>query len=446
MMPFVRSLFSAIAVAALVLSQVFAQGGRQQLGTTDIEKKIDWGVQFYDAISGTKKVDAKSLASICDLTSKFYVYRMTWDITETKKGGLDGAIEEFNKQVERAINTPIGNKNADNSAFQALWAKDLTARFRELTDLPLLDNARAILHGVQMFPALGKLKHEDTGVYFLELMKADDKKRPGQDAIRLWALRGLREMFPVQAWGEPQGSFVFSGKVENKRKTDDLDRIKTISDYIARPVPAPADPETTAAYIYLRRDAIETLAAAGWPAVNANKKYQTVEGPIATTLLKVLVPGNLTPESTLAERNEAALGLCRIKYVDTYDAKPTLYFIGKTLVEMAKVYEEDFTNKDKSRQPFAWKIQGERWRQALDAMSTSDSPFTRDTELKKAFDEFKRLALSEIIKSGMLVHGKIGNLLSVEQELNKRMPAPGDLKLFKGIEGPTVKWSGPAGA
>ena len=39
-----------------------------------------------------------------------------------------------------------------------------------------------------------------------------------------------------------------------------------------------------------------------------------MEGPIAVTLLKVLVPGNLDPAPNLAERNEAALGLCQMNY------------------------------------------------------------------------------------------------------------------------------------
>ena len=62
----------------------------------------------------------------------------------------------------------------------------LVSRFRELTDLPLPDNAWAILHGAQMFKGLAKMQQEVAGAYLQGLI--DDP------ALRPQAEKALGEM------------------------------------------------------------------------------------------------------------------------------------------------------------------------------------------------------------------------------------------------------------
>ena len=124
--------------------------------------------------------------------------------------------------------------------------------------------------------------------------------------------------------------------------------MQALTDFIFRPAPKTAKPEELEAYRFLRREAIESLGLAGAPAVAAVKfqvqKIDTVEGPIAPILLRVLMPGGLTPEASLAERNEAALALCSLKPLDKYDPAPTYYFINQTLFDLCRDYSEDFSN------------------------------------------------------------------------------------------------------
>jgi hypothetical protein len=133
-----------------------------------------------------------------------------------------------------------------------------------------------------------------------------------------------------------------------------------------------ANSEELEAYRFLRREAIETLGEARAPAVAAFvlKKQGEVEGPIAPVLLRVLIPGAMTPEPNLHERNEAALGLCNMKSFDLYEPEKTYYFINKTFFELAKDFSEDFTNiaaGDKRKMPttFPWKYTSKAWEAGL---------------------------------------------------------------------------------
>ena len=145
--------------------------GRQQLGNSaQVDKAwrdLKQG-KWYSEYTAKEKVDPAHV----DAAAKFFVYRMTWDVTDGLADGLNTAITDLAKEVTLVQN--VAREKIDNRDFQAAWAKALVKRFRELTDLPLLDNSRAILHGVQMFPTLAKLRHDDVGIYFVGLIDDQD--------------------------------------------------------------------------------------------------------------------------------------------------------------------------------------------------------------------------------------------------------------------------------
>jgi hypothetical protein len=154
-------------------------------GNSDAIEKAYKAIKFDFAqqANGTKPPVAADL----DLAAKHFVYRMTWDANLTAK-----AVKEFNDLIDTAIvgRAPIGAKNDE---FKAQFSKALVVRFRELTDLPLPDNARAIQQGAQMFKGLAKMQQEEAGVYLQELIDLN-ANRPGQDALRASARRALNEM------------------------------------------------------------------------------------------------------------------------------------------------------------------------------------------------------------------------------------------------------------
>jgi hypothetical protein len=448
---FARGLGLAVFFATSVVGVVLGQGGRQQLGNSEqIEnawKKVD-----YNFRSQLARGYKPPLAADLDLAARLYVYRMTWDESLTAK-----TVKEFNDLIDKEVNgPPLSGQKGDNTEFKKLWSKALVDRFRELTDLPLLDNARAILHGAQMFPGLAKMQQEVAAVYLQELI--DDKSsRPGQDAIRLYALRALGEMLPVTPWGEPDRAFAFKEKVNIEKKERDLARIDILTRFILRPAPTPPNPDTLEAYRYVRREAIEALAKGGWPAVNSYRENGAkVEGPIALTLMKVLVPGNLNPPPTLAEKNEAALGLCAIKATSTYDSKPMLPYVAATLIELNKTYAEDLPNIKAGQAHFAWKIEGARWRKALDALvEPIAGPFSKDAAGKKLADKLAGGVtaynsntgngddMANTVVARWIKHLDPVNTLKIEDYI-KSSPQSDEVILFKNIESPTLKRVQPA--
>jgi hypothetical protein len=439
----VRSIWLALGAAVVFVPVTHGQG-RQQLGNSDqIEKeykKISF--EFDQEAMGTKPPVAEHL----DIAAKYFVYRVTW------VGGANAkSVSDFVDLVDRRINGKGfgGPVKGANDEFKKLWSKALVGYFHQLTDLALIDNAKEIVHGCQMFPALARMKQEVVGVYLQELI--DEKgPKPGHDAIRLYALRALGELLPVTPWNEPQGAFDPTSKKNLARKAQELARIDVLTRFIHRPAPTPPDPDTIEAFRFVRREAIEALARGGSPAVNSSRDNANakMEGPIAVTLMEVLVPGNLNPPATLAERNEAALGLCSLKGTATYDGKATLPFIAMTLVDMNRMYAEDFPDlKEKpQRARFAWKIEGARWKKALEILADAkDGPFSKDEPTLK----LAQLLASEKMAGGMggmverwRMHQGEKNQLDVENFAKTNLPAIGPLKLFKGIASPPIQWQG----
>ena len=219
--------------------------------------------------------------------------------------------------------------------------------------------------------------------------------------------------------------------------------------FILRPEPTPPNPDTLEAYRYIRREAIETLAKGGWPAVNSYRENvgSKVEGPIALTLMKVLVPGNMKPTPTLAERNEAALGLCQLKGTATYEGKVTLPYIAETLIELNKTYAEDLPNIKEGKARFAWKIEGARWKKALEVLvDINNGPFSKDTAGKKLADKLAGSGADDMantVVTRWLKHLEPVNTLKIEDYI-KSLKQGEEVKLFRDIESPSLKRVEPA--
>jgi hypothetical protein len=259
-----RGLGLAVFLAASVVGVSLGQG---QLGNSDqIEKAWKGGKEFE--FREQARGNAKAVDADLDLAAKYFVYRMTWDDASMAK-----SVQKFNDFVDKEVNGTYGQRG-DNTLFKVKWTKMLVSRFNELTELPLLENARSILHGAQMFPGLAKMQQEEAAVYLQDIIEEHGKnaQRPGQDALRLYALRALGEILPVTAWNEPPGLFLKQKKENLQKKARDLARIKVLTDFIQRPAPTPPNPDTLAAYRFVRREAIEALAHGGWPAVNSYKE------------------------------------------------------------------------------------------------------------------------------------------------------------------------------
>ncbi len=372
---------SSFALFGIVVADwARAQAGAAQLGNSAaIEKdfKLAKG-RLQEIMSGPA---AKTYpADVLDTAAKYYVYRVTWPSV------LDAKAEPGRTEplmlVVKDFHDHVAKVKAADPALANAYSPVLLDRFRELTDLPVEGNARAIVHGMQMLPGLARLQHDKVSKYLVELL---DPKMGKHDIIKLGAIRALREFMPVDAWINDVDPSLLQDKFKLARKAGDLERIEALTNFILRPptyrplpekaTPAELDAHQTEldAYRYLRREALETLALAGAPAVAAFGKNQAVQGPIAPLLVRALMPGGLTPDTNLHEKNEAALGLCIMSVPNGYDPAPGYHFVGATLVDLAKDYSEDWANIKNKTLPsrFPWKITAKRWDSALKQLAAN---------------------------------------------------------------------------
>ena len=417
---------TAMVFLFVVGSVAFGQA-TQLGGPTDTKK-----VLLFNMLQGTEAVNRKTVGA----AAKYYAYRATWpaNVIEPEKVARD-----LDDVITQIMNSKNFNKarTREIDDFIKVFGEELVVAMKEVTDLPVIENSRSQISAGQMFVPLARLQTDAVDNYFSDLVKFQGNERKGHDVVRFWALRGMREMFPVKAWGEPVGIFELDKKSNIARKAADLARVKALSEFILRPAPTTTtSEEQLAAFHYLRRDAIETLSHAGYPAVNALKpgpaqKNAKVEGEIALVLMKVLVPGALNPDSTPLERAEAGIGLCQMKMVELYDPTPTYYFMGRSLIDLGRYAAENPKGTH-------GKVLSKRWELAIKELRAGA---TKESQARAA--EFERKSVS--VLAAIATGGDPKHLNELEIIVNKWAPPAAPIVLFdKRIEStPIVDWKGP---
>jgi hypothetical protein len=400
-------------VASALLAAPFALAEQlYNVETMELFRKLPQQQAFLDMLSGKS---APTNAKLLDLAAEFYVYRATWADLQNgavKRGAdtftMHDYIDEFDKQMSKVA----GSKN---QAFIDAFAPRLVKKFEDIVKLDFNNefDRRSILYGVQLFPALGRLPHESVGRFFYETM-TDSKKH---DVLKLWAIKGLYEQFPLVPiddgnWKEPK---------HEARRANDARRVDELVKFIFRPKPENLDER---AYVYLRREAIQTLANTRVPAVSLVKAIGKEEGPVAPTLIRILSrKHDMTPPPTFAEKLEAAIGLLDMRYnPQRYDPNPGLYAAGQFLLEMVGKYQEDQPNLKSPPTPGAlkkpaitpWKLQGARLERIVQESTRGSMdakfppPMNPATPLSKALIGAKDAPLLESIAKAMKNYDALG--------------------------------------
>lgn len=376
---------------------------------------------------------------VLDLAAQFYVYRITWPNATSDSATMATAVHEFRTQlVDQILHKEYVKRN---QKFQEMFAPMLVNRFRELTALEFQANAKVLLNGAQMLQPLGRIKHDEVGKYLAELL--DDPAK--HDAIKLFAAKGLHENFPIHVLVEED----FPDDKLKKRRDSEARRVEALERFILRPPPSDASQDELRAFVYIRREAIAAMAAAGAPAVSFIKREGEPKGVVVPVLLRVLLPAlrpdqeapandmRLKPLPSIAEKVEAAIGVLHAipeqKKIEGYQSQTAAYLFGRFVKEFGEAYNEDLPNlRQKDRKPpvIPWKIAAKRLEQAwVEAGGASKSPLPPD---------FKRIELPvrDILKQ-MSDYGTINERL-VELSPLLKAPEPKNRALFPTSKKPHV--------
>ncbi len=388
-----RRMILMLGLSLLVAQRGLGQG--QLSSKSELEGPYrEYKSRFVALITGAQKATDGD-KQVADIYAKWYVHRLTdvalrGDVQGYGKKAAD-LIREFDDQC---INSAMfsGNSKVDqNRAFVDQMGPALVRAIRPVFQDDLLagDNRMVQITAATMLPRMAKLKQPDIGAYLAELVK-DSKIH---DAIRLYALKGLKESMPVRYFDDVD----IGSKTYEKQRDRDVALIDALVGYVEGNYGGKASEVEPDVIRFLRREALESLGQAGLPAIAAMKRDGQPLAPIAPTMLKVLAKkGGLQPEPGIQEKIEAAIGLCGLRYVfpeakremDEYRADLAVYLIGQCIDEFAKKYGTEVAGLglkgEKHRIPsVAWKMQAKRLEVALDELLTN----TRPSQLQKFANE-----------------------------------------------------------
>jgi hypothetical protein len=320
-----------------------AQDG-QLSNETDLKKEMADranGQRRSELFKGTREPKGAADDKYMDLLARWYVHRVSLVQAKTSPNEMAKLHAELESELVtplRPSDRPPAEGGPGNKVFVQKLGKPLADRLRQVFALDLAEHRLSVVNAAIMLPEIAKLKQEDVGDLLVELLK--DKNR--HDAVKLYAAKAMREFFPAHMVN-------FLDKKEDKdfqlRFKRDSDRLDALVAFMDRKPSAPPDEAESDVIRYLRKEAVTSLGHVGVPALWSHKLPE-VKGPAAYHLLRVLVKGKdgYQPAPSLAERVEAALGLCKLqdtaKDVD-YDPSMAVYAIGLCFFDFASEYRAD---------------------------------------------------------------------------------------------------------
>src|ERR1043165_9890123 len=239
----------------------------------------------------------------------------------------------------------------------------------------LKKDREVIASAAVMLPSMAKIRHEKVGEYLVELIKEEKTSPP----VRYYAIKALKEQLPITV--QPANADANPKSDEGQKRQKEADYVDVLTKVIETKINVNGMvPEEVEAHRFVRRAALESLSAARSPAVHAGRLggKAVLHGPVAPTLLKVLVKGSLTPEPNLQDKIGAALGLCIMDYPNAEEYNPELapFLIGQTLAEFAAAYSDEWAVIDagKKTPSLPYKSVAERFKKNLAIMAKLPDP------------------------------------------------------------------------
>lgn len=307
------------------------------------QRKRDNGDFTATPLSGTEQTrlqqlrDGQALQNpkdqeVLDHAAKFYVFRLTEPKYQFPpsggsgpKPGMHEAVQEVFKHFPDFKKLSSDPTKADN---QQKYIKEFSNRLAAYV-LKILDSPAMIarVNGVILLSRLGESGQEELADPMCQII--EDKNQG--DAVKLYALRGLRNLF------DNARDDAFRGDAGEERLVRCL---KTLTNFLGRkPADGLTEPEREA-FEYVRREAVRALGASRVPVVE--KRRFKVSVP-SLDLVRVAAGVGLEPPPSLSERVEAAAGLARMrtKNANKYQPEVPAYYVGRVVVDFATQYDKD---------------------------------------------------------------------------------------------------------
>jgi hypothetical protein len=379
---------------------------------------------------------------VLELAAQYYVNRLTRaqyrqgtpdrDLNATKMAEL---VREANRLLPdyKARKELEPNQQVFVEEFSRKLIKQIEAVLKTPWPISRVNAAMILAH-------LGKVGSEESADAMVKIINDPQQL----DAVKLYALRGLKDLFALQQIAERPFQF--------KDKEREFKCIQALLKFLDRPAEqaAGAPPDEVEAlkdgYRWVRREAIMALAETRYPGLvdpRDPKKKVREDGQTAWKLLRICCADGVNPEPSPAERLEAAIAVCRLdpKLTPSYQVDYVIHAVGWVLRDYALRYNPDF--RDTKGKSFLWKYGALRFSSALHTLK-GNLANVRD---KKAVDYTSELiakydsGLGIIEKEQQFVDDVY--LKSLEDSLASRLPAA--TSVYQDVPASTVKQPTAAG-
>jgi hypothetical protein len=332
---------------------------------------------------------SKEYKPILEKAAQWFVYRVTWPQYQRKslpdatdRQTVHDIVSECNRQL--LDRSKLHSKEATREK-QLLFLQEYTREVIKAID-DVLKNPMAIarVNAARILAHLGKTGPEEVGDYMVKVLK--DKEQ--LDAVKLYALRGLKELF-IGVYSQPEPK---DRKFKSAIREAQL--VQAVVEFLHRepnfPKNTPAD--EIEGFRYVRREAVRALAALRSPLIVQKK---AVFAKPALELLRVMAKEGYTPESSISERIDAALGFLQMqgKGYPTYQPEHAGPVLGQFVIDFALAYDDDRKNKGPERRE-AWMVLAVRVQQGCENWKTE----CKDTAYAKGLTEQINLVLRAVEK------------------------------------------------
>lgn len=293
--------------------------------------------------------EAKENKEVLGKYGRYLAYRLTnskfhGQADADDKSTIVLTMTDLIREAQLALLLPRSDKKALNDN-QKEYAKELSKELVKCLRDVLAHNARPVVrvNAARMLSLVGEAGYEDVADSLVEII-ANPRE---SEATKLWAFRGLKELMEEISFKDP------------KREAR---VILTLGEYILRkPDPMPTAAEEIDALRYVRREAVRALGQSQNPML---PKTDKAEGRSTWVLLKVARKDGLTPDPSISEQVEAAIGACTLKAGKDVSLDLVANHVGHVAVEFVNQANRAKTGTGDAG--IAWKLYAARLYTALD--------------------------------------------------------------------------------
>jgi hypothetical protein len=376
-----RRPFAILLLFAVGAAGTIRLGAQDQLASQNELDSLFYkhNAQFAKLRSG-QQAPAASDRDVMDAMAKWLIYRFV--ATPPKSADDMGKLRHnFDLYLVGPAVQPEALKG--NKEFLRQVHPILIKRYRDLFDRDFADYRYPIVNAAPTLIQVAKLRDDAFGDYLVELLSDKANKH---DVIRFYAVRALREFYapgerisnfdkaqPAKPIVPVQAGAVL-GDATQKRMERDLRYAGAVLKFAEnRPGAGKLPLEEQEVLRIFRRHAIETLSAMQAPTVVYDKNK--VDPPIAPFLLRVLSSyTDLEPAPGLAEKVEAAIGVCQMQYknVPEYQPEISVFLVGLLLADFMTEANKDVGQIAVGKSPaMHWRLADKRLELALKDLVTN---------------------------------------------------------------------------